>query len=372
MPDRKTRILVIDDSMLNRRWISDALGADPSLEVAGTATDPFTARDKILELQPDVVVLDLEMPKMDGVTFLRILRKQHPLPVVALALPGKSGSRLAMDALEAGAVDVVFKTASDLFVADSAPDLVAKVKAAACRKTPLQAVSKPAPPPPPSLPPPVPSFPAAAPPDRIPGGIIRYHPRQVILLGASTGGTEALRDVLARLPADMPGICIVQHIPEGFSSAFAERLNAVCALEVREAREGDVVRQGLVLIAPGDLHMTIHKHGPEAFRVQVANGPKVGHHRPSVDLLFQSAAAIMGPRVVAGLFTGMGRDGAEGLLALRQAGAKTFAQDGESCVVFGMPRAAMELGAAEKMVPLAGIAAHIVKLAGLASVSKRD
>lgn len=369
MPDRKTRILVIDDSMLNRRWISDALGADPALEVAGTATDPFTARDKILELQPDVVVLDLAMPKMDGVTFLRILGKQHPLPVVALALPGKSGSRLAMDALEAGAVDVVFKTASDLFIADSAPELVAKVKAAACRKTAPQALSKPpATPPPPSIP----SFPASAPPDRIPGGIIRYHPRQVILLGASTGGTEALRDVLARLPADMPGICIVQHIPEGFSSAFAERLDAVCALEVREAREGDVVRQGLVLIAPGDLHMTIHKNGPEAFRVQVANGPKVGHHRPSVDLLFQSAASIMGPRAVAGLFTGMGRDGAEGLLALRRAGAKTFAQDEESCVVFGMPRAAMELGAAEKMVPLPGIAAHIVKLAGLASVTKRD
>jgi two-component system chemotaxis response regulator CheB len=176
--------------------------------------------------------------------------------------------------------------------------------------------------------------------------------------------------VLARLPGDLPGICIVQHIPEGFSSAFAERLNAVCALEVREARDGDVVRPGLVLIAPGDLHMTIHKHGLEGFRVQVTNGPKVGHHRPSVDLLFQSAASIMGPRVVAGLFTGMGRDGAEGLLALRQAGAKTFAQDEESCVVFGMPRAAMECGAAEKMVPLSHIASHIVKLAGLVSVVK--
>jgi two-component system chemotaxis response regulator CheB len=369
MPDRKIRILVIDDSILNRKWIADTLRADPALEVAGTATDPFSARDKILELQPDVVVLDLDMPKMDGVTFLRILMKQHPLPVVAMALPGKSGSRLAVDALEAGAVDVIFKTASDIFIADSAAELVAKVKAAASCQPAPRAVSKPTPV---ALTPPplIPAFPASAPADRIPGGLIRYHPRQVILLGASTGGTEALRDVLMRLPGDMPGICIVQHIPEGFSSAFAERLNAVCALEVREAREGDVVRPGLVLIAPGDLHMTIHKHGSEAFRVQVANGPKVGHHRPSVDLLFQSAASIMGPRVVAGLFTGMGRDGAEGLLALRQSGAKTFAQDEESCVVFGMPRAAMELGAAEKMVPLPGIAAHIVKLAGLNSVVK--
>jgi two-component system chemotaxis response regulator CheB len=293
--------------------------------------------------------------------------KQWPLPVVAMALPGKTGSRQAMDALEAGAADVIFKTAADLFIADSATELLAKVKAAATHEPALPKASKPTTMPT-SLPAPV--LPAANPLDRIPGGIIRYHSRQVILLGASTGGTEALRDVLARLPGDLPGICIVQHIPEGFSSAFAERLNAVCALEVREARDGDVVRPGLVLIAPGDLHMTIHKHGLEGFRVQVTNGPKVGHHRPSVDLLFQSAASIMGPRVVAGLFTGMGRDGAEGLLALRQAGAKTFAQDEESCVVFGMPRAAMECGAAEKMVPLSHIASHIVKLAGLVSVVK--
>jgi two-component system chemotaxis response regulator CheB len=359
MIDRKIRILVIDGSMLNRKWIADTLRADPALEVAGTATDAFSARDKILELEPDVVVLDLDMPKMDGVTFLRILMKQRPMPVLAMALPGKTGSRLAVEAIAAGAVDVVFKTASDMFIADSAAELVAKVKAALDRPPAPQALPRPT------------VVPVANSSDRIPGGIMRYHPRQVILLGASTGGTEALRDVLARLPRDLPGICIVQHIPEGFSTAFAERLNAVCALEVREARDGDVVRPGLVLIAPGDLHMTIHKNGPDGFRVQVANGPKVGHHRPSVDLLFQSAASIMGPRVVAGLFTGMGRDGAEGLLALRQAGAKTFAQDEESCVVFGMPRAAMENGAAERMVPLQNIAAHIVKLAGLVSVVKK-
>lgn len=367
MPERKIRALVVDDSMLNRKMISDALRADPDIEVAGTATDPYTARDKILELLPDVVVLDLEMPKMDGVTFLGILMKQRPLPVVVMALQGKTGQRRAMDAWEAGAADVVFKTASDMVLPEAAAELVAKVKTAANsdvtpprRGRPIQL----------PIPPAAEREISANPPARLSGGIIRYHAHQVILLGASTGGTEALRDVLVRLPADVPGICIVQHIPEGFSGAFAERLNAVTAIEVREARDGDVVRPGLALIAPGDLHMTIHRNGSEGFRVQVSNGPKVGHHRPSVDLLFRSAAAIMGPRAVAGIFTGMGRDGAEGLLALRQAGAKTFAQDEESCVVFGMPRAAMEIGAAERMVPLSNIPAHILKLAGMASVVK--
>lgn len=364
---KKIRVLVVDDSMRNRKWISDALRADPAIEVAATATDPYAARDKILETEPDVLVLDLDLPKMDGVTFLRILMKQRPLPVVALALQGKTGSKLAMDALESGAADVVFKTAADFFLPDAAAEMVAKVRAASL---PAPATgSRPGSfkiPAAPALSAPV----EANPPARLPAGVIRYHPRQLILLGASTGGTEALRDVLVRLPHDLPGICIVQHIPEGFSGPFAERLNAVCALEVREARDGDVVRPGLALVAPGDLHMTIHKHGPEGFRVQVSNGPKIGHHRPSVDLLFKSAAAIMGPRAVAGLFTGMGRDGAEGLLELRQAGAKTFAQDEESCVVFGMPRAAMEIGAAERMVPLANIPAHLLKLAGMASVAK--
>ena len=367
MMDRKIRVLVVDDSMMNRKWISDVLRADAGIEVVGTSTDPYSARDKILELEPDVVLLDLDMPKMNGVTFLQILMKQRPLPVVALALQGKTGIRQANEAIEAGAAEVVFKTEADFFLPMAAAELVAKVKSAAMHDVAAMVGTK-------SVkfqnPPACAMGPAGISAGRIPGGIIRYHPKQVILLGASTGGTDALKDVLARLPADLPGICIVQHIPEGFSGAFAERLNAACALEVREARDGDVLRTGLVLIAPGDLHMTIHKHGTEAFRVQVSNGPKVGHHRPSVDLMFQSAAAIMGPRAVAGVLTGMGRDGAEGLLALRQAGARTFAQDEESCVVFGMPRAAMEVGAAEKMVSLPNIAAHIVKLAGMASVVK--
>ena len=365
MSGKKIKVLVVDDSLVNRKMVTEILRGDPDIEVVGTATDPYMARDKILELEPDVMALDTEMPKMDGITFLKILMRQHPMPVVAMPPHSKSGMRRALGALEAGAVDVVMKLASDIFALESGPELIAKIKAAANPdarpavgapisnlQTPLGASS------------PIPA--------RLPSGVIKYHPKQVILLGASTGGTEALRDVLAQLPGDMPGICIVQHIPSDFSRPFAERLNAVSALEVREARDGDLVRPGLALIAPGDLHMTIHKRSPEGFHVQVRPGEKYGHHRPSVDLLFQSAASIMGPRAVAGLLTGMGRDGADGLLALRQAGARTFAQDEQSSVVFGMPRAAMENGAAEKMVSLPNIASHIVRLASVASVTKSD
>lgn len=365
MIGKKIKVLVVDDSLVNRKMVSEILRADPDLEVVGTATDPYMARDKILELEPDVMVLDTEMPKMDGITFLKILMRQHPMPVVAMPPQSKSGMRRALSALEAGAVDVVMKLASDIFAFEAGPELIAKIKAAA-NPDARPAVGAPIA----NLQTPLGT--SSPTPARLPSGVIKYHPGQVILLGASTGGTEALRDVLAQLPGDMPGICIVQHIPSDFSKPFAERLNAVSALEVREARDGDLVRPGVVLIAPGDLHMTIHKRIPEGFHVQVRPGEKYGHHRPSVDLLFQSAATIMGPRAVAGLLTGMGCDGAAGLLALRQAGARTFAQDEHSSVVFGMPRAAMENGAAEKMVALPNIASHIVRLASVASVAKND
>ena len=365
MPGKKIRVLLVDDSLVNRKTVSEILRADPEIEVVGTATDPYMARDKILELEPDVMVLDIEMPKMDGITFLKILMRQHPMSVVAMAPQSKTGMRLALGALEAGAVDVVMKLPSDIVGYEAGPELIAKIKAAANTDArpavgaPIARLQTPS-----GTPSPIPS--------RLPSGVIKYHPSQVILLGASTGGTEALRDVLAQLPGDMPGICIVQHIPSDFSRPFAERLNAVSALEVREARDGDLVRPGLVLIAPGDLHMTIHKRAPEGFHVQVRGGEKYGHHRPSVDLLFQSAAAIKGMRAVAGLLTGMGCDGAEGLLALRQAGARTFAQDQQSSVVFGMPRAAMDIGAAEKMVALQNIASHILRLASICAVAKSD
>jgi two-component system chemotaxis response regulator CheB len=353
MLNRKIKVLVVDDSMVVRKIVTDALRTDPEIDVVGTATDPYMARDKILELKPDVITLDIEMPKMDGLTFLRLIMKQHPMPVIIMSSLTQAGSRIALDALEAGAVDVLLKPGSTVFLSDMAPDLIMKIKAAASAR----GGSSPG------------VLTRAGAPGRMSGGVTRYHSKQLILLGASTGGTEALREVFSQLPGDLPGICVVQHIPGSFSGAFAERLNSVSAVEVREARDGDVLRRGLALVAPGDFHMLLHKRGEEGYMVQVKQGPKVMHHRPSIDLLFESAAPIAGSRVVAGIFTGMGSDGANGLLALRKAGARTFAQDEKTSVVYGMPRVAAEVGAAEKVVPLPAIPAYIVKAAAIVAGS---
>lgn len=349
MMSKRIKVLVVDDSMVVRKLVSDALRTDPGIEVVGTATDPFMARDKILELKPDVLTLDIEMPKMDGLTFLKILMKQHPLPVIIMSSLSQAGSRIALDALEAGAVDVLAKPSSSGFRSEMTSELILKVKAAASATGHRLA----------------PGFGGST--GRITGGTVRYHPRQLIFLGASTGGTEALKEVFSQLPGDLPGICIVQHIPGSFSGPFAERLNSVSAVEVREARDGDVLHPGLALVAPGDYHMVLQKRGADGFMVQVKQGPKIMHHRPSIDLLFESAAPIAASRAVAGIFTGMGRDGADGLLALRKGGARTFAQDEKTSVVYGMPRVAAEVGAVEKVLPLQAIATYIVKAAGLAA-----
>lgn len=353
MLTRKIRVLVVDDSMVVRKVVTDALRTDPEIDVVGTANDPYMARDKILELKPDVITLDIEMPKMDGLTFLKLIMKQHPMPVIIMSSLTQAGSRIALDALEAGAVDVLLKPGSSVFLSDMTPDLIMKIKAAAHARGKSQPTGT--------------GTAGAA--GRIAGGITRYHSKQLILLGASTGGTEALREVFSQLPGDLPGICIVQHIPGSFSGAFAERLNSVSAIEVREAKDGDVLRRGLALVAPGDFHMLLHKRGEEGFMVQIKQGPKVMHHRPSIDLLFESAAPIAGVRAVAGIFTGMGSDGASGLLALRKAGARTFAQDEKTSVVYGMPRVAAEVGAVEKVLPLSAIPAYIVKAAAIAAGS---
>ncbi len=353
MLNRKIKVLVVDDSMVVRKIVTDALRVDPELDVVGTASDPYMARDKILELKPDVITLDIEMPKMDGLTFLKLIMKQHPMPVIIMSSLTQAGSRIALDALEAGAVDVLLKPGSSVFLSDMAVDLIMKIKAAAH----VRGGSAPG------------AQGRVNAPGRISGGVTRYHSKQIILLGASTGGTEALREVFSQLPGDLPGICIVQHIPGSFSGAFADRLNSVSAIEVREARDGDVLKRGLALVAPGDFHMLLHKRGEEGFVVQIKQGPKVMHHRPSIDLLFESAAPIAGARTVAGIFTGMGSDGANGLLALRKAGARTFAQDEKTSVVYGMPRVAFEVGAAEKVCPLPAIPAYIVKAAAIVAGS---
>ncbi len=348
--EKKIKVLVVDDSAIVRRLLTDQLGKDSGIEVVGTAIDPYVARDKILELNPDVVTLDIEMPRMDGLTFLKILMKHHPMPIIIFSSLTQAGSGYAMQALQFGAVDVLGKPDGSSSVGHMGAQLVEKVKAAARAK--LRNLPQPPAPiatrasgartqaPAPTL---VPGRPTGAP---------GWHPRQTILLGASTGGTEALREVLIRLPRDIPGVCIVQHIPPYFSKAFADRLNSLCDLEVREAVDGDIVEPGLALVAPGDYHMILRWIG-QRYRVELTKGEPVWHQRPAVDNLFFSAVeAGAAPYAVGGLFTGMGKDGAEGLLKLKQNGAPTYAQNEETCVVFGMPRAAMELGAADQMLPL--------------------
>lgn len=353
MSTRPIRVLIVDDSAVVRKLVSDALRADRDIEVVGTAIDPYVARDKIKALQPDVLTLDLEMPRMDGLTFLKILMEQHPLPVIIMSSLTQRGSDYALEALRLGAFDVLAKPSGSYSFGDLGPQLIARIKAsagarlrgfrarsgadvtAALRATVRKTAGAPRP--------------------------ASGSNRDIILLGASTGGTEALREVLADLPADVPPIAIVQHIPPVFSKTFADRLNQLCALEVREAVDGDRLQPGVALVAPGNFHMMI-QWSTDHYRVRVVNGPAVWHQRPAVDLLFKSAVDCgAAPHALGGVLTGMGRDGADGLLRLRERGAATFAQDEATSVVYGMPRAAWENGAAQRQLPLDQIADFIAR-----------
>jgi two-component system chemotaxis response regulator CheB len=344
MTVRPIRVLVVDDSAVVRKLVSDALKSDPEIEVVGTAVDPYAARDKIRELNPDVITLDLEMPRMDGLTFLKIVMEQRPLPVIIMSSLSQRGSDFALEALRLGAFDVLAKPGGPYSFGDLGPQLIARIKASAGARLRRTAAA--------------PARPVAPvrPPVTSAG-----KPRNVILLGASTGGTEALREVLTNLPGGLPGIAIVQHIPPVFSKSFADRLNQLCAFEVREAVDGDRLAPGLALIAPGNFHMML-QWTADHYRVRVVAGPPVWHQRPAVDLLFKSAADCgAAPHALAGIFTGMGRDGADGLLRLRERGATTFAQDEATSVVYGMPKAAWDNGAAQRQVPLAQAADYIVR-----------
>lgn len=343
---RKIRVLIVDDSSVVRKLASDALSADPEIEVVGTAIDPYMARDKLRELSPDVLTLDLEMPRMDGLTFLRLLMEHRPMPVVVMSSLTQHGSDHALEALRLGAVDFLGKPSGSYSFGELGAQLIAKVKAAAiARVRPAARIA--------TTPPIKPTTAAAS-------SSQHHHPRSIILLGASTGGTEALSAVLTHLPADLPGIAIVQHIPAVFSKNFADRLNTLCAFEVREAVDGDRLKPGLALIAPGGFHMMI-QWAVDHYHVRVTDGPPIWHQRPAVDLLFKSAAdSGAGSHAIAGVLTGMGKDGAEGLLRLREKGATTFAQDEASCVVYGMPKAAWECGAAQEQLPLDRIAPFIL------------
>ncbi len=341
------RVLVVDDSALARRAITEALSQDPEIEVVGQASDPYVARDRILALEPDVITLDLEMPRMDGLTFLKILQEHHPVPVVVVSSLTQAGSAKAMEAMEAGAMDVLGKPDGSRSLSSISREIAFHVKAAASatRRVRLPA-SRPA------------AKRAAATQNTAPG---KYSPRKLLVIGASTGGVEALRFLLPRLPAGLPPIVVVQHIPAYFSRSLAEHLDKMCEYEVREAIDGDILRPGLCLIAPGDFHLLLQNtNGSTAVRLN--QSPPIHYCRPAVDVLFRSAAEQAGKEAVGVLLTGMGVDGARGLQAMRAAGARTFAEDESSCVVFGMPQAAIKLGAAEQVLPLAQLPEAILNV----------
>lgn len=342
------KVLVVDDSALVRKVIETGLSADPRIVVVGTAPDPYVARDLIVQAKPDVLTLDVEMPRMDGVEFLRRLMSQMPIPVVMVSSLTEAGAQATLDALDAGAVDFVTKPGSQFGgkgLESMMEELRTKVKAAAKArvshlrgKTPVKPIA-----------------PLAT-------RAMANTTDKVIALGASTGGTEALREVIAQFPANTPGVVIVQHMPEKFTAMYADRLNRLCAMEVKEAADNDRVMPGRVLIAPGGMQMRVVRQGGQ-YRVRCKAGERVSGHCPSVDVLFESVATDVGRNAVGAIFTGMGSDGAAGLLKIRQAGAVTFGQDEATSVVYGMPRAAFEKGAVETQVPLDAMAARILDAA---------
>ncbi|MEZ4388586.1 MAG: chemotaxis response regulator protein-glutamate methylesterase [Candidatus Krumholzibacteriia bacterium] len=335
------RVLIVDDSPVVRGLFREGLASDPEIEVVGEAPDPYVARDLIVQLKPDVITLDIEMPRMDGLTFLGKLMKHFPLPVVVCSSLTREGSQKAMDALSLQAVEVMSKNqaAGRAMVTD----LIRKVKAAAASRVDHRR--------------PMPRAEAAA--TASLAGPTGKVCRGIIAIGSSTGGPEALSRVLSPLPVQVPGIVIVQHMPPLFTASLAERLDRLSHIEVREARQGDAITPGLALVAPGDRHLLV-AGGPGRYRVELRDGPKVGLHKPAVDVMFRSLVKTAGRDAIAVILTGMGADGARGMVELRQAGAWTIAQDEKSCVVYGMPREAARQGGAEEVVSLDDIPRHLV------------
>ncbi len=324
------RVLLVDDSPMIRRMYRRILLAERDFSVVGEAPDPFVARDLIVDLEPDVVLLDLEMPRMDGLTFLRRLMRHHPMPVVIASSLGVKGGAKALEAMQAGAVEIVSKPSYGHSKEEMAANLVAALRSAVSARQGAPRAG------------------AVAP---APLQLRRPATRNLVAIGASTGGTVAIESVLRSLPADFPPIVITQHMPPSFTRAFAERLTRVTALRVREAQNGEPLLPGLALVAPGGKHLLLHSSG-DGYQACVKDGPPVNGHRPSVDVLFGAVAQVAGADAIGILLTGMGGDGAKGLLEMHQAGARTFAQDEQSCAVFGMPSVAIGLGAADEVVPL--------------------
>lgn len=326
---KKIRVLVVDDSLLFRETLAKEIGKDFSIEVVGTAEDPFIARDKILELEPDVVTLDVEMPKMDGIEFLKKLMPQYPLPVIVVSATGSN----VFDALNAGAVDFVSKPdfSKPGGMSSFLNELIIKIKIASTAK--------------------VGAYKKDYIPARLGNGNARSKNDKIIAIGASTGGTEAIYQLIKSFPRDMPGIVIVQHMPPIFTKMYAERLNNSCKLAVKEAENGDVVRPGSAIVAAGEYHMEV-AHGNDGFFIKSRRGEKVSGHCPSVDVLFNSVAKAAGKNGIGILLTGMGSDGAKGLLDMKRQGAYTIGQDQKSCIVYGMPMVAFNIGAVTIQLPL--------------------
>jgi len=331
------KVLIVDDSAIVRKLLADSLKGEPDIEVVGGAGDPFVARDMILRLEPDVLTLDIEMPRMDGLSFLRRLMASRPMPVIIISSLTQSGSVATIDALRAGAVDVLAKPGGPTSVGELAQRLKQRVRA--IRGVPMASLARA----------------AASPAVAAPATTVRFDsPRWrhgIIAIGASTGGPQAIESVLTRMPAETPPIVIAQHMPAGFTKAFAERLDKVCAIRVIQAAGGELLEPGTAYVAPGEHHLVVQARGIKLM-TGLHDGPPVHHQRPAVDELFFSLAKLRGVPIVATLLTGMGSDGADGLLALRQAGAETIAEDEHSCIVFGMPREAIARGAAMHVATL--------------------
>ena len=346
---KKIRVLIVDDSALVREILSQGLSQDPEIEVVGTASNPYIARDKIVELNPDVLTLDVEMPRMDGVEFLRRLMPQYPIPVLMVSALTQRGKRIALEALEAGAIDIVTKPSVGLVknLNNMLAELRQKVKTVAGANVSgwKREVKK---------------IPHKIQKTEV-GSALAESTDKVIAIGASTGGTEAIRNVITQFPGNTPGTVIVQHMPQGFTKMFAERLNEQCQMNVKEAETGDRIMTGRILVAPGDFHLQIQRSGG-IYTVECKKFEKVRGHRPSVEVMFNSVAKYAGANAIGVILTGMGSDGGEGMLNMRNAGARTIAQDESTSVVYGMPKVAKELGGVEYVLPINSIATKIMSM----------
>lgn len=336
------KVLIVDDSATARAVISEILQEDPSIESIDTAPDAYVARDKIVANKPDVICLDVEMPRMDGITFLKKIMKHMPVPVIMVSSLTSRGAKTTLDALDAGAIDFVAKPHSNIYEGKNEiqKELLEKVKIASQSKVIKKDGYKSA--------------------NQLTYQSVQTTTQKIIVIGSSTGGTEALKEILIKLPANAPSVIIAQHMPASFTGPFAQRLNELCKVEVKEATSGDYLGVGQVFLAPGDKHMVLRKSGARYY-IEVGGGQKVSGHRPSVDVLFNSVAKVAGKNAIGVILTGMGSDGAKGLLNLKKTGATTFGQDEKSCVVYGMPKVAKSLGAVDKEIDISVMAKTILQ-----------